>query len=1208
MLDNPMTTPFIHLRAHSAYSLLEGALHVKSLVKLCARHAMPAIALTDNGNLFGSLEFSLAAAEAGIQPILGCNLFIKSDDGEARGNHHPLQHADQLLVLAQTIRGRQNILALVSKSYMAPVDGVAPLTSYAELAEHSEGLIALTAGPYGKIGKLLATGRTQAAETALLSLAACFPERLYMELMRHGLPVERKIEPGFLELAYRHAIPLVATNDIYFEDEDMFAAHDALLCIADGKYISEDDRRRLTPQHRFKSPDEMRLLFADVPEAIANTAVIARRCAVMAEARAPILPRFTLYSPDVAAPDSSKKEGEANIPQTHERSEEELLREKSRDGLEQRLSTLVFKENTSAEEQARIAKPYRERLEFELDVIIKMGFPGYFLIVSDFITWSKDQGIAVGPGRGSGAGSVVAWALLITDLDPLRYGLLFERFLNPERVSMPDFDVDFCQDRRDEVIAYVQRKYGADRVAQIITFGKLQARAVLRDVGRVLQMPYGQVDKICKLVPNNPAAPVTLEQAIQMEPVLQNAIKEEESVAALTDIGLKLEGLYRHASTHAAGVVIGDRPLASLVPLYRDEKSTMPVVQYSMKYAESAGLVKFDFLGLKTLTVLQTAVKLVARKHIHLDLLQLPEGDAKTYKMLSDGLTVGVFQLESAGMRDTLRKLKPDSLEDIIALVSLYRPGPMDNIPTYIARKHGEEKPEYLHPALEHVLKETFGVIIYQEQVMQIAQELAGYSLGEADLLRRAMGKKIRAEMEAQRDVFVTRAVTRGVVEAQAKSIFDLIAKFAEYGFNKSHAAAYALIAYQTAYIKANFPVEFLAASMTYDMHNTDKLAIFRQEARKFGIRMLPPDINHSAVQFEVEYITSPTEKGQSAASDEGHGQEGPHPSPLPEGEGAIRYALAAIKNVGSGAMQAVVDDRAKHGPFVDMIDFATRTDARVMNKRQLEFLVKAGAFDALEANRARVFESIDMLAAYSERKMRERESSQISLFGGDTVTEVKPGLGNFEDYAPLERLQHEFDALGFYLSSHPLSGYEKTLKRMHVVFSSDFEQKFTHHYAPAKVAGIVMGKKIKVSDRGRFAFLQVSDTEGVFEVSIFDEKILNDHRDALENGTLLLLNVDAKRDDNGVRLIAQSVAPLDRELLKNQRGSVQIVVDNAGALPQLKTLMGEASPDGLRVSVVTNVASTHAARIDLPGFYAIAPSTLTRIRSLRGIDRVEEV
>lgn len=1154
-----MEPKFIHLRVHSAYSLLEGAIHIKELISWCKAQLMPAIAVTDSGNLFGSLEFSMAAMEAGVQPIIGCRLFIQPPDAQDhRANMK--QKPDQLLAYAQNETGWKNLLALVSKSYLSPAGNTAPLLSMDDFEGYSEGLIILTGGIYGAVGRLLLSNHYPAAEQQLLALSRIFPGRLYMELMRHGLPQEQAIEAPCLDLAYRHNIPLVATNDAYFIKEDMFEAHDAFLCIAEGRYVGESDRRQLTPGHRLKTSQEMQTLFADIPEALENTVAIAKRCAFVAQPKAPILPRFV-------------QEG---------LSEEELLRQQAKEGLEVRLNAYVFSSGMDAKTRQEIAEPYRERLAFELEVIIKMQFPGYFLIVSDFIRWSKARGIPVGPGRGSGAGSVVAWALFITDLDPLRYGLLFERFLNPERVSMPDFDIDFCQERREEVIHYVQEKYGADRVAQIITFGKLQARAVLRDVGRVLQMPYGQVDKICKLVPHNPAAPVTLAEAIQIEPMLKSAIHEDEMVGKLVDISLKLEGLNRHASTHAAGVVIGDRSLTELVPMYRDPKSDMPVVQYSMKYAEAAGLVKFDFLGLKTLTVLARAVQLLQSQGIHVDLLALPEGDKKTYDMLSHGDTVGVFQLESAGMRDTLKKLKPDCLEDIIALVSLYRPGPMDNIPTYIARKHGTEKPEYLHPLLKTVLKETFGVIIYQEQVMQIAQVLAGYSLGEADLLRRAMGKKIKSEMEAQRDIFVKMAVARGIEEWQAANIFDLIAKFAEYGFNKSHAAAYAVIAYQTAYVKANYPVEFLAASMTYDMHNTDKLGVFREEATRFGITLLPPDINKSEVLFSVE-------------------------------NGAIRYALAAIRNVGAQAMQALAEERGQRGAFKDIFDVVSRVPQEALNRRAFEHLIKAGAFDLLHANRHQLFEHIDMILAYGATTQRDQCSNQANLFAsvGDSAIE-KPVLPPAQDWPALEKLEHEFSAIGFYLSSHPLAGYAENLRQLKVVSSSSFATLLDSQYRSVKVAGIVTGKKIKVSDRGRFAFVQCSDMGGIFEVSIFNEALLTQHRDNLENGKILLMQCDAKWEESGARLIAQQIALFDDVWIKQQKtggsqSQLRIVVSKPDALGLIRDLLGE--PNG-RGTIVTLSAKFEQGQADiaLPGKYLLSPIILDRIRVVNGVLSAEEI
>ncbi|MGH6990909.1 MAG: DNA polymerase III subunit alpha, partial [Stellaceae bacterium] len=678
----------------------------------------------------------------------------------------------------------------------------------------SNGLILLTGGPAGPVGRLLGDGQGEAAGALLDRLAQMFPGRVYIELMRHGLTAEDRIEAALIDLAYDRNLPLVATNDVYFDAPDFYAAHDVLLAISEGTTIGNSDRKRLSPQHYFRSPAEMRALFADLPEACDNTLVIARRCAYMPEPKKPILPPFPTAAGD----------------------ENEALRAAAEAGLDRRLKAQLYTPAMIEAEREAIAAPYHDRMKYELEVIEQMGFAGYFLIVSEFIQWAKGEAIPVGPGRGSGAGSVVAWALTITDLDPLRFGLLFERFLNPERVSMPDFDIDFCQDRRDEVIRHVQERYGADRVAQIITFGTLQARAVLRDVGRVLEMPYGQVDRLCKLVPYNPAAPVKLQQAIEAEPLLQELRDKDETVARLIEIATKLEGLYRHASTHAAGVVIGDRPLQELVPLYRDPRSPLPATQYNLKFVETAGLVKFDFLGLTTLTILAKALALLKNRGIDLDLAQLPLDDRPTFDLMARGDTVGVFQLESAGMRDALKKLRPDRFEDVIAINALYRPGPMENIPRYIATKHGEEAPDYLHPSLEPILAETHGIMIYQEQVMQIAQVLSGYSLGGADLLRRAMGKKIKSEMEAQRKAFIDGAVAGGVSARLAEHVFEQVAKFAGYGFNKSHAAAYALIAYQTAYFKANYPVEYLAALMTYAIGNTDKLNVFRQELDRLGI------------------------------------------------------------------------------------------------------------------------------------------------------------------------------------------------------------------------------------------------------------------------------------------------------------------------------------------------------------------------------------
>lgn len=1188
--------PFIHLRVHSAYSLLEGALTIKKLVGLCTQYEMPAVAVTDKDNLFGSMEFSLAAAGAGIQPIVGCQVSVAPLFKTDAKNKSIPQH-DQIMLYAKDDTGYYNLIKLMSRAYTDPFGGEAPLVSYGMIGEYAEGLLALTAGQYGAVGKCLALGQKDDAVTALRSLRDIFSDRLYVEIMRHGMAVETKIEQDLVNLALDHDLPMVATNDVYFYgNREMYYAHDALLCVAGGNFVSDDKRRRLTPEHRFKSSDEMRIQFADLPEAYVNTMTVAQRCATMSPKRKPILPSYEMLDE-----------------QGNRLSEEEALRTKAAEGLEYRLNRQVYAAGLSDAEKEEVAKPYRERLQFELDVISGMKFPGYFLIVSDFITWSKEQGIPVGPGRGSGAASVVAWSLLITDLDPLKYDLVFERFLNPERVSMPDFDIDFCQDRREEVIRYVQRKYGRDQVAQIITFGKLQARAVLRDVGRVLQMPYGQVDRICKLVPNNPANPVTLEQALDIEPELKRQMNDDEEVGNLVRTAMKLEGLYRHCSTHAAGVVIADRPLENLVPIYRDPRSDMPVVQYSMKYAEEAGLVKFDFLGLKTLTVLQTAVNFIKRLGVEVDLLTLPLDDSPTYKLLSDGNTVGVFQFESAGMQDALRKMGPDCLEDLIALAALYRPGPMDNIPTYIACKHGKEKPDYMHPSLEPVLKETFGVIIYQEQVQRIAQVLAGYTLGGADLLRRAMGKKIKEEMDAQREKFVTGADEKGIDKKLANSIFDHVAKFAGYGFNKAHAAAYGFIGYQTAYLKANYSAEFFAASMTYDMHNTDKLAIFKEDALSMGVEVLPPDINKSMADFNVEVMESGEGMNAGQESDSFSAEGSSRSTGVRSGSETqrnVRYALAAIKNVGEQVMRDLVAEREANGLYKDIFDVMRRC-GKSLNRRQFEQLIKAGVFDSMHANRHQLCESADALLAYAAAIHEEKSSDQISLFGGAGSGETAlrtPAFANVQDWMPLERLEHEFGAIGFYLSAHPLEGYARALEKLRVIPSAMISTRVGREYTPIALAGIVTGKKIKMGQRGRFAFITLSDAAGVFEVSIFDEELLGQSRDLLENGSLLLIKADAKADEGGTRVIATAIRRLDDAAKDVSGGDLQISLAHDSPVNMLKIHLGAPQPrGGMKVTFLAHVGEGKYAEIRLRGTYKIPPEQIMRMRTLHGVEQIVE-
>ncbi|MDQ4087917.1 MAG: DNA polymerase III subunit alpha, partial [Pseudomonadota bacterium] len=889
-----MAAPYVPLRIFSCYTMLEGAIDPKSVAKQAKKLDFPAAAVADRNGLYGAMPFTDACFAEGVQPIIATLLAVGRPARE--GGRFTI---DWLPLYVQNEQGYRNLCSLVSAAHLDRPLEEHPHVPLEALAGRTAGLIALTGGGEGALTRLIAEGQTEAALAYLSNLEGLFPNRLYIELSRRGDPAEQAAEAAVIDIAFARDLPLVATNPAAYAEAHFHRAHDAMLCIAQSSQLDREDRIRSSPEAWLKPAAEMRRLFADLPEAIENSAVVARRCAYGAPKRRPILPR--------TAGDLDE--------------EAEQLRRDARAGLEQRLA--AYEELGEAERQA-----YFDRLDFETDVIVRMGFPGYFLIVADFIKWAKEHGIPVGPGRGSGAGSVVAWALTITDLDPIRLGLLFERFLNPERVSMPDFDIDFCETRRGEVIRYVQERWGADKVAQIITFGKLKARAVLKDTGRVLQMPYGQVDRLAKLVPNHPTDPWSLERALNGVPELAAEYKSDADVRRLFDLAMKLEGLPRHSSTHAAGVVIGDRPLDQLVPLYRDPRSDMPVTQFDMKYVEAAGLVKFDFLGLKTLSVLRKGVEMLAKRGIEVDLDRLSWDDQDVYALLQRGDTVGVFQLESEGMRRTLAAVKPDNFGDIVALVSLYRPGPMDNIPAFGARKNGREPIEYPHPMLEAVLKETYGIFVYQEQVMEAAKVLAGYSLGEADLLRRAMGKKIKAEMDAQRDRFVSGCAANGIAAPKANELFDLIDKFAGYGFNKSHAAAYALVAYQTAWLKAHHPVEFYAASMCFDIHQTDKLAVFVEDMRRMEVECLPPSINASEAEFAVEA------KGE---------------------ELAVRYALGALKGVGEKAMELLVEERRANGRFRDLDDFAARIDPRLLNRRQIESLAGGGAFDDI-AERSAVF------------------------------------------------------------------------------------------------------------------------------------------------------------------------------------------------------------------------------------------------------------
>ncbi|MEZ5756968.1 MAG: DNA polymerase III subunit alpha [Emcibacteraceae bacterium] len=1169
----PGDKTFIHLRVHSAYSLAEGAVHIKDLVKHCIGNNMPAVAITDTNNMFGALDASLNLPAGGIQPIIGVTLAIRH--GERSDNQHvKVPDPGWLVLLAQTQRGYENLMILVSKAHLDSDPSESPQISIADLDGHTEDIICLSGGVNGPIGKYLQDGDAEKAEECLKYLNRLFPGHLYMEIARHGHKIENDLEETFIELAYKYDIPLVATNQVFFPTRKMYQAHDALLCIAGGNYVDQTDRRKESPENYFKSSAEMIELFKDIPEAIDNTIVIAQRCAFKVPTIDPILPKFTI--------DETMDEAES-------------LKLMAKEGLDERLSQHVF----AGENDQELGKPYYDRLDYELDIINKMGFPGYFLIVADFIQWSKDHGIPVGPGRGSGAGSVVAWALKITDLDPLKFGLLFERFLNPERISMPDFDIDFCQDKRERVIKYVQDKYGHDQVAQIITFGKLQARAVVRDVGRVLQMPYMQVDRLSKLIPSNPANPITLSEAIESEKKLREEISSDPNTSHLIDIALQLEGLFRHASTHAAGVVIGDRPLDQLVPLYRDPRSDMPVTQFNMKYVEQAGLVKFDFLGLKTLTVLKKAQEFIAARNIEVDLENVPLDDKPSYELMCSGKTTGIFQLESSGMQSVLINLKPDMFEDIIAVVALYRPGPMDNIPRYIACKHGDEEPDYLHPLLEEILTETYGVIIYQEQVMQIAQILADYTLGDADILRRAMGKKIASEMDAQRARFQEGADKKGVDPKQAATIFDQVAKFAGYGFNKSHAAAYALVSYHTAYLKANYTVEFMAAIMTLDLTNTDKLHIFKQELGNLNIPVLPPDINKSRVEFSAEVI-------------EGEKDEQNIGGAMSDGKlRGVRYGLAGLKNVGVAAMESLIAERDKNGPFKDISDFCNRVDTRQINKRALENLIKAGAFDSLNPNRAQLYSGVEMILRQMSLATQERNSNQVSLFG-DQVEVQSVILADVNDWDLIERLKCEQEAVGFYLSAHPLNAYTSVLARQKVVPSTEIAERAIGKGGFIKLAGTIQGIRRMKSKSGKpYAFLSLSDPSGGFEVTLFSE-LLDAVDDFLDNGNSVIISAEVKHSDDGaLRITAQGLETIDSVAMRTGTG-LDIYLKDASNLEAIKEILNNSKNGRGRVTFRMNIKHDDFpdcdVDVELKDRYKISPAIRNAVASLKGVIDAREI
>ena len=1056
LMQESSNQKFNHLKIHTQYSICEGAIKIDALKDFCKENKINSIGLSDTSNLCGSLEFSENISKAGTQPIIGTqiNFTFESTTG-------------LLPLIASNKIGYKRILELSSLSYLQKSSVSDPNLNISELLKNTEGIIVLSGSVQNFFGKLFSKGKFDDIKELYNKLSASLGDRFYLEIQRHGDNNEIEFEKYNLTLSSDLKIPIIATNEVFYIYKEMYEAHDALLCIGNKTYLNDQNRFKYTNQHYFKSNEEMTKLFSDLPEALQNNYNLPYRCSFRPETSDPILPNI-----------STEKGGDAD----------EILLTESEKGLKEKFFKFFLVENTNLANNEKF-KQYKKRLDHELKIITEMRYASYFLIVSDYIKWAKNNDIPVGPGRGSGAGSLVAWCLSITDVDPIKFNLIFERFLNPDRVSMPDFDIDFCEEKRDLVFKYLNSKY-KNGVAHIITFGKLKARMVIRDVGRVIGLPYGFVDSISKMIPFDPSRPQNLTQCINNEPRLQKLIKEDPRVKRLTDLSLKLEGLNRNVATHAAGVVIADKNLSEVVPLYKDYSANLllPSTQFDMYSAEKAGLIKFDFLGLKTLTIINKTQKLINKKDKNFKIEKISFNDQDVFSLLSQGNTVGIFQLESAGMREALMKMKPNHLEDIIALVALYRPGPMSNIPTYNDCKHGKQKPDYLHPYLEDILKPTYGVIIYQEQVMQIAQKLSGFSAGQADILRKAMGKKKRAELEKQKEKFIDGAIKNGIKKDVAAGIFLKIEPFAEYGFNKSHAAAYGIISYQTAYLKTHFPNEFFSASMTMDISNQTKLSEFYEELKRLNIKIVRPDINKCYAEF--------------IAKNEN-----------------FYYALGGIKNVGFEAVSNIVKEREKNGEFSSINDFVNRVNPKDINKLQLEGLVKSGAFDTISINRQSIFESIPKLIQKSKNIFDNKIANQIDLFNLDYKNEESL-ITTKEDWKFEERLLKEFEAVGFYISDHPLNQFKDIFTDYKIIDYLKF--KSNNEIKEASIAATVLKIQEKKTSKGNsYAILKLTDLSGVFELFIFSD-LLELNRNILIEGSsiLMTLNKNMKEDENRFKRI----------------------------------------------------------------------------------------
>jgi len=1068
---------FVHLRLHTEYSLSDSVVRVPELLKAVAAAGMAAVAVTDQSNLFAMVKFYREALRSGVKPLVGVDLLVREESERAA--------PARLTLLCQSQSGYRNLARLLTRAYLEGQErGVPGIERRWLSAPLLEGLIALSCATEGDIGRALVNAREQDAERALAAWQALFPQRFYVELQRLGKPFEEAYIAAAVALAARHGVPVVATNDVRFLKAAEFESHEARVCIHEGALLADAGRvRRYSRQQYLRTPQEMAALFADIPEALANSVEIARRCSLVLTLGEARLPQYPLP---------------AGV------STEQFLREEGERGLARRFPG-----------SAAAPPAYRERLARELDVICQMGFAGYFLIVADFIRWAREHGVPVGPGRGSGAGSLVAYSLGVTDLDPLRYDLLFERFLNPERVSMPDFDIDFCMEGRDRVIDYVAHKYGRDRVSQIITYGTMAAKAVVRDVGRVLGMPYGYVDRIAKLIPFELG--ITLDAALEKEPELKRLYQDEEEVRNLIDLARSLEGLTRNAGMHAGGVVIAPSVLTDFAPLYCDAAGGSVVTQFDKDDVEAAGLVKFDFLGLRTLTIIDRAVQLINRGRAPgaaaLEVAALPMDDAPTYALLRSCRTTAVFQLESRGMKDLIRRLQPDRFEDIVALVALFRPGPLQSgmVDDFINRKHagGDARVDYLHPRLESILKPTYGVILYQEQVMQIAQVLAGYTLGGADLLRKAMGKKKPEEMSQQRSVFVDGAVARGVAPSSAAHIFDLMEKFAGYGFNKSHSVAYALLSYQTAYLKAHYPAQFMAAVLSADMDHTDKVVTLIKESNDMGLAVLSPDVNASRYEFTAC------------------------------GEHSIRYGLGAVRGVGRGAVEALIAEREAHGAYRSLEDLCRRLDLQKLNRRVLEALIRSGSLDALGATRATLMERLPAAMQLGDQNSRAHQAGQNDLFGLASAERTElprvPRPAPLPEWSEAVRLAGERETLGLYLTGHPLARFESALPRFVSHRIGDLvSDRPLAGLEPGRFGGgkpvTVAGLIDEVKKRGPRVILTLDDRTGRIEAMLFEET-WHKHRDLIAKDALVLVEGLLRFDEfsDAWRLAARRVTELDK-------------------------------------------------------------------------------